>query len=380
MCHSLVGWETRWRKKPKISTMPFTLIRTCLIKSLYHTPSLKYLPITQCGQVCKYSCESARTSQPEARKLLERLDRLLTKEPPQVEIGSQQSEIDSDYIRNIHESTKTQNRQELLPDALLCAVSKGLDTARRGSKSDQPLCIKFCSVGCGDGLLDYRFLKKFLSTFPDFSVNYTGVDLTELYCEQAREMLSTIDRPEERFKFQVKQQDFEREDVTSLGSFDFVYSIHVIYHVTDLTRMIEKVLSLVKPGGKAVVGALTDQGLIGMRRILWKHEGTFRHTLWTSNDVMKLLEKKQIKYERYHLVPMQNIQNLVDTYDNVNFEFKSPQAQAIFDFACHTSMRWYCKEAVDLCMEYLKTIAYHSKDHEGLIIDHPTDIILITDK
>ena len=319
-------------------------------------------------------------SQPEACKLLERLDQLLTKEPPniaQVENGCQQSEIDSDYIKNIYESDKTQNRQELLPDVLLCAVSKGLNgRAQCGSKNNQPLCIKFCSVGCGDGLLDYRFLKKFLSAFPDFSVDYTGVDIIELYCEQARETLSTI--REERFKFKVKQQDFERGNVASLGSFDFVYSIHVIYYATDLTGVMDKILSLVKPDGKAVVGALTDQGLSGMRRILWKHEGSSRHTFWTSNDVMKLLEKKQIKYERDHLVPIQNIQNLVDTYGN--FEFKSPHAQAVFNFACHTSMSWYCKEAVNLCMEYLKTIAYHSKDHEGLIIDHPTDIILITDK
>ena len=307
---------------------------------------------------------SAQCDKERAIALLQELDGVLDKSPPKVttEEETESSEIDGDYINSIHESDKTQNRQEILPHVLFSVLSKRLGD-RLNANNGPPL--RLCSVGCGDGLLDYRFLRKFLGTVPNVSIDYTGLDLNEYFCGEARSKLSGIE--DERLKSRVLQKDFERADVDDafLKKFDVVYSIHVMYYITDLPLVVDKILSMVKPGGLAVIGGLTDHGLTGLRRVLRKHEGG--HHFWTINNVMEMFDEKGIPFERETLAPIQDIQHQVK--DN----FSSQSSKAVLDFACHTKMKWYCEEAVRLSVEYLKVVGDIRGD--AYIIDHPTELI-----
>ena len=312
--------------------------------------------------------DSPQCKKERAIALLQQLDGVLDKSPPKIrrtELETGSWEIDGDYINNLHESYKTQNHLEILPPVLLSILSKLLGD-RLNVNNGHPL--RLCSVGCGDGLMDYHFIQKFLGTVPNVSIDYTGLDLNEYFCGEARSNLSRI--RDERFKSLVVQKDFERADVDDVyvQKFDVVYSIHVIYHFTDLPLVVDKILSMVKPGGFAVTVATTGDGLTGLRGVLRKHEGG-RH-YWTIGDVVKLFAEKGTRFDREKVVSIQDIQHQVK--DN----FSSQLSKAILDFACQTKMKWYCEEAVTLCVKYLKELGDIRKD--AYIIEHPTEIISVS--
>ena len=310
---------------------------------------------------------SAQCEKERAIALLQQLDGVLDKSPPKIrtEQETEISGIDGDYIASISESYKCQNHLDILPPVLFSIVSKGLGD-RLNAKDGPPL--RLCSVGCGDGLMDYRFIQKFLGAVPNVTIDYTGLDLNEYFCGEARSKLSGIE--DERFKSLVLQKDFERDDVDDayLQKFDVVYSIHVIYHFTDLPLVVDKILSMVKPGGLAVTVAVTDDGLTGLRRVLRKHEGG--HQFWTIRDVVKVFAERGMTFDREKIVSIQDIQHQVK--DN----FSSQLSKVVLDFACQTKMKWYCEEAVKLCVEYLEEVSDIKGD--AYIIDHPTEIISVS--
>ena len=272
-------------------------------------------------------------------------------------------EIDDDYKDIIQRSNDSRkNRLSIVP-VWLSAVSTGME---RNNGSTHRIELRICSVGCGDGMKDYLFVQNFMKKFPMAAgINYTGLDILEAFCSEARSKMSEIQ--DERFKSLVLCRDFERNCVSDLPKCDIVNCIHMIYYVTDLVHVVDKILSMVKPGGMAVIAVVSDEGLSDLRKILWKHEG--RHDFWTSADVMSVLDEKGLSYRKEQFTLIQDFSQCVE--DN----FKSPQSRAVLDFACHTKMRWYCEEAVALCMEYLKELA--DNGNNNYVLNHDTDIIVV---
>ena len=302
-------------------------------------------------------------SQTPARHLLIELQNLLERNPPIIPSKQERYDcgIDEDYKDVWQQSNGSKkNRLSIVP-ILLSAISTGME---RNKGSTHRVELRICSVGCGDGIQDNLFVRNFMKKFPKLGINYTGLDILEAFCSEARSKMSEIQ--DEHFQSLVLCRDFERNGVSDLPKFDIVNCIHMIYYVTDLVHVVNKILSMVKPGGMAIIGVVSDEGLSDLRKILWKHEG--RHDFWTSTDVMRVLDEKGLKYRKEQFTGIQDFSQCVE--DN----FKSPRSRAVLDFACHTKMKWYCEEAVALCMEYVKELA--DNGNNNYVLNHGVDIIV----
>ena len=309
--------------------------------------------------------EDEACSQTTGQQLLIKLQNVLQRNPPIIPSEKERNdrEIDEDYKDIIQRSNDSRkNRLSIVP-VLLSAVSTGME---RNKDSTHRVDLRICSVGCGDGMKDYLFVQNFMKKFPKTAgINYTGLDILETFCSEARSKMSEIQG--EHFKSLVLCRDFERSDVSDLPKFDIVNCIHMIYYVTDLVHVVDKILSMVKPGGMAVIAVVSDEGLSDIRKLLWKYEG--RHSFWTSANVMSVLEEKGLKYRKEQFTLVQDFSQCVE--DN----FKSPRSRAVLDFACHTKMKWYHEEAVTLCVEYLKELTHNGND--DYVLNHGTDIIVV---
>ncbi|MEO7317587.1 MAG: class I SAM-dependent methyltransferase, partial [Chthoniobacteraceae bacterium] len=111
-------------------------------------------------------------------------------------------------------------------------------------------------IGCGSG-----YFPSILGKAP---VDFTGLDLFEEHLARAREKTP-------HFKFlqgSAYQLPFENEQ------FDFVVSIYVFEHLTNLPACLEEVRRVLKPGGRLLVGLPAEGGLaygLGRRLTSCRH-------------------------------------------------------------------------------------------------------------
>jgi SAM-dependent methyltransferase len=102
-------------------------------------------------------------------------------------------------------------------------------------QKSQPKTI--LEIGCGNSVwLPYLAKKTNAEVF--------GLDYSEEGCRLAREQLKI-----ENVKGTVFCADLFKADLQQTGQFDFVYSLGVAEHFSDLTGVLEKMLQFVKPGG-----------------------------------------------------------------------------------------------------------------------------------
>jgi len=98
-------------------------------------------------------------------------------------------------------------------------------------------------IGCGTGLLSLKFLKK-----ADCSIY--GIDSSPEMLEIFKDKISKLDLSE-KITCGLKEAenlDFENE------SFDIVASTVTLHHVIDKHSVIKKILNLLKPGGRFLIG------------------------------------------------------------------------------------------------------------------------------
>lgn len=98
-------------------------------------------------------------------------------------------------------------------------------------------------IGCGTGLLSLKFLKK-----ADCSIY--GIDSSPEMLEIFKDKISKLDLSE-KITCGLKEAenlDFENE------SFDIVASTVTLHHVIDKFSVIKKILNLLKPGGRFLIG------------------------------------------------------------------------------------------------------------------------------
>ena len=108
------------------------------------------------------------------------------------------------------------------------------------------LLFRICSIGCGDGRFDKGVLSRISEQFPDTKLQYLGVDVNELSCQRARELLAPLSNVE----VEVHTTDIQQLDVADIQRFDLVIVVHVLYYMTSLEAVLSTVLRMIKPDGE----------------------------------------------------------------------------------------------------------------------------------
>lgn len=90
-----------------------------------------------------------------------------------------------------------------------------------------------------------------------FGYKISCLDYSEIGCRKTIENFKLLDIP-----VNVYQQDIF-SDLTNVPKFDIVYSMGLIEHFEDVTKVIEKHLSLLKPGGLLMLGLPNFRGING---------------------------------------------------------------------------------------------------------------------
>ena len=100
---------------------------------------------------------------------------------------------------------------------------------RKATKS-----FRIFSIGCGDGTFDIKILQTITERFPDVKISYTGTDIDEKFCEQARELLGAIKNVE----VEIVVEDYQKVDPSkfNIPPCDLVLAIHVFYYMRDITK------------------------------------------------------------------------------------------------------------------------------------------------
>ena len=100
---------------------------------------------------------------------------------------------------------------------------------KRSTKS-----FRIFSIGCGDGTFDIKIIQTIAERFPDVKVSYTGVDIDEKFCQQARELLNTV----KNIEVEILVKDYQVIDPSkfNIPPCDLVLAVHVLYYMRDTTK------------------------------------------------------------------------------------------------------------------------------------------------
>ena len=94
--------------------------------------------------------------------------------------------------------------------------------------------FRIFSIGCGDGAFDINILQIITERFPDTDIYYTGIDIDEKYCQQARELLSSLGN----VKVEILVKDYQQIDPSKIevSPCDLVLAIDILYYMKDITK------------------------------------------------------------------------------------------------------------------------------------------------
>ena len=106
--------------------------------------------------------------------------------------------------------------------------------------------FRICSFGCGDGVFDKKVLTGIAEQFPNTKLQYMGVDVNELSCQKARELLAPLSNVEA----EVHTGDIEQLDVADIKPFDLVIAVKTLYYVNSLEAVLTNALRMIKPSGE----------------------------------------------------------------------------------------------------------------------------------
>ena len=110
--------------------------------------------------------------------------------------------------------------------------------------------VRICSLGCGDGHLDVKYIVKLLTKHPEVNVKLLAVDINKSSCDKATELFAAVSLEYgKRFKFNVLCCDILEIPTLEHGSFDVVTVIHTLYFVAALNDVLKKCYELKKSDG-----------------------------------------------------------------------------------------------------------------------------------
>lgn len=106
--------------------------------------------------------------------------------------------------------------------------------------------FRICSIGCGDGAFDQKVLTGISEQFPSTKLQYMGVDVNEVSCQRARELLAPLSNVEA----EVLVRDIEQLAVADIKPFDLVIAVKSLYYVNSLEAVLSNAIRMTKPSGK----------------------------------------------------------------------------------------------------------------------------------
>ena len=94
--------------------------------------------------------------------------------------------------------------------------------------------FRIFSIGCGDGTFDIKILQTISDRFPDIKVHYIGTDIDEKSCQQARELLGSVQNVE----VEILAEDYQRIDPAKINipPCDLVLAVHIFYYMKDIKK------------------------------------------------------------------------------------------------------------------------------------------------
>ena len=150
----------------------------------------------------------------------------------------------------------------------------------------QPLYGDILEAGTGKGHFALELAKA--------GYNFTTFDISET--EQAFAKLNL------RYFGLDKQVDFRIENGESLSfqdkSFDIIFSVNTLHHLTDPHKVIDEFLRVLSFGGKLVLSDFTQEGLVLMDRIHASEGSKHEVGKTTLADIERYLEGKGFRTTR----------------------------------------------------------------------------------
>lgn len=124
-----------------------------------------------------------------------------------------------------------------------------------------------------------------------------GIDYSEDGCRLARERLKL-----ENVVGDVHCLDIFASNATSIGQFDFVYSLGVIEHFSDLNAVLTSLLRFVKPGGYLLSEVPNLRSMHGVLSWIWQPRLLAMHLPVSKNDLVRSYETQHLQEVRaYYL-------------------------------------------------------------------------------
>ena len=243
---------------------------------------------------------------------------------------------ESNYVEQFKAFRGMTDEADILSDVLSGHLCDMLE-AHSPSKE-----LKVLSVGCGDGVLDNIILSKVLANCPTAKINYTGLDTNAQFCTESEERLQPLPIAK---KFIC--DSFEKVDAGNLGTFDFIYLVHVHYYFQDQQSAFRKARRLLSSEGKCVAIVSPPNLHTNLVTPFKKHEG--RPDVQTMDNAVKALEDSGIAYQ------LQDLCTKLYLSSCFKDEWNSDISRFVLDFISGTKMSKYPDNIPKLCISYLMT-------------------------
>ena len=217
----------------------------------------------------------------------------------------------------------------------ICQLQEGIPEAH-----DRPLRI--CSVGCGHGVSDKKYLTEVAEMLPQVVIQYVGVDINAASCSLARKNLANL--PYETTIINANILDIDAKSPPISEQFDLVLLAHTTYYFDKLEPLFERLTSITRPGGE--IHIIVDAGSPEWRLapLFFDREMNFKYRF--AADLVEELNKLGVKYTEVVLPGEFNVAPYVKE------KFSSRSGRNVLNFICHTKLERYPPEVTELCIEY----------------------------
>ena len=199
--------------------------------------------------------------------------------------------------------------------------------------------LNVCSVGCGDGEVDFKILSQVSERFPQRRVNFVGIDINKSSCIEAEKKLSSLP-----YSATIINEGILEVDLRTLPKFDMVQMVHVHYYfVDDFGRLFSKALDLVKPKSGRI------EVIVTKRTPLWRLREPFNSFTCFAHQLIKELEMIGLKFTTHDLPGVADFSRCIEE------DFKSHYARNALDFFSHQNLNVYPPEVTTLCAKYIRS-------------------------
>ena len=206
---------------------------------------------------------------------------------------------------------------------------------------DRPLRI--CSVGCGHGVSDKKYLTEVAEMLPQVVIQYVGVDINAGSCSLARKNLTNL--PYETTIINANILDIDAKSPPISEQFDLVLLAHTTYYFDKLEPLFERLTSITRPGGEIQI--IVDAGSPEWKLAHLFFGREMKFPFRNAAVLFEELNKLGVKYTEVVLPGELNMAPYVEE------RFSSRSGKNILNFICHTKLEQYPPEVTALCIEYL---------------------------